>query len=200
MDCGGYVVKLGGSLIDVLEDLVPVLQGSMKSILIVPGGGGGAEAIRRKNPPPDTAHWMAILAMEHFGHQIASTGLSPVSRLFLVEKPSVLLPYCLLRKEDPLPHSWDITSDSIAAWVARSLDLPLIVLKSVDGIISGGRVLDSIHHPVPTDTVDPAFLPYILEKKVPAIVINGRRNDSVNKALLGDWSIGTRIMGRTEEL
>ncbi|WP_346866419.1 uridylate kinase [Methanocalculus sp. MSAO_Arc2] len=200
MDCGGYVVKLGGSLIDVLDDLIPVLQKSMKNILIVPGGGSGAEAIRRQNPPPDTAHWMAILAMEHFGHQIASTGLSPVSRLFLVKKPSVLLPYCLLRKEDPFPHSWDITSDSIAAWVAWSLDLPLIVLKSVDGIISGGRVLDSIHHFVPTDTVDPAFLPFILEKKVPAIVINGRRNDSVNKALLGDWSIGTRIMGRTEEL
>ena len=30
----------------------------------------------------------------------------------------VLAPSAWLRAADPLPHSWDVTSDSIAAWIA----------------------------------------------------------------------------------
>jgi acetylglutamate kinase len=39
-----------------------------------------------------------------------------------------------MRAADPLPHSWDITSDSIAAFIAGALGAgELILLKPVDG-------------------------------------------------------------------
>lgn len=197
---GACIVKLGGSLTDALIDLIPVLLEYKEGMVIVPGGGRGADAVRSLDPDPDTAHWMAIAAMEQYGHHIASFGIPSVDRLIRVDRPSVLLPYCLLRSKDPLPHSWDITSDTIAAWVAWRLNLPLIVLKSVDGVISSGRVLSQVHESLDTDTVDPAFIPYILQKGLSVTVQNGRKNECVRRALSGDYSQGTFITGMTEEL
>lgn len=196
----GYVVKVGGSLADILPDLVPVLSGREERLLIVPGGGAGADRIRRLDPDPGTAHWMAISAMEQYGHQIASLGIPAVDRLEEIEGPSVLLPYCILRREDPLPHSWDVTSDTIAAWVAFKTGLPLIILKSVEGISVHGEIADTIRSPVATDTVDPAFLPFIFRHGVEAAVLSGRNPDALLRALNGDYSGGTHIPCRTEEL
>ena len=40
----------------------------------------------------------------------------------------VLAPYQWLRHADPVPHSWDATSDSIAAWIAVTLRATHLVL------------------------------------------------------------------------
>src|SRR5256886_10531167 len=40
----------------------------------------------------------------------------------------VLAPYRWVRAADPLPHTWEITSDSIAAWLAGMLGARRIVL------------------------------------------------------------------------
>ncbi|MCQ1539430.1 uridylate kinase [Methanocalculus taiwanensis] len=196
----GYVVKVGGSLADILPDLVSVFKSCRMRLVIVPGGGAGADAVRLLDPDPDSAHWMAISAMEQYGHRIASLGIPPIDGIVPVSHPSVLLPYCLLRREDPLPHSWDVTSDTIAAWAAWRFSLPLIVLKSVDGIIADGRKVDIIASPLATDTVDYAFIPFILEHNVKAAVINGRRKRDLLHALSGDFSSGTYIPRRTEGL
>ncbi len=46
----------------------------------------------------------------------------------------MLAPYRWLRAEDALPHSWDVTSDSIAAWVAARVGARrLVLIKPVAG-------------------------------------------------------------------
>ena len=40
----------------------------------------------------------------------------------------MLAPYRWLREADPLRHTWDITSDSIAAWIAGQLAAERLVL------------------------------------------------------------------------
>jgi len=40
----------------------------------------------------------------------------------------VLAPYRWLRAADPLPHSWEVTSDSIAAWLAGQVRARRVVL------------------------------------------------------------------------
>ncbi|MCP1714311.1 aspartokinase-like uncharacterized kinase [Methanocalculus alkaliphilus] len=200
MGMPAYVIKLGGSLRDIVPGLVQVLTDHGTGSLIVPGGGAFADAVRDLDPDADAAHWMAISAMEQYGHYIGSHGIPTTDRIVRVNEPSVLLPYCLMRREDPLPHSWDITSDTIAAWVAWRLDLPLILLKSVDGIISEGRLLSEVSSPVVTDTVDPACIPFILRKRISALVINGRSSDALRQALSGEPLSGTIITGGTEEL
>ena len=84
----------------------------------------------------EAAHWMAVLAMDQYAHLIVSQ--LPASWLVygpedLVEASfagsiPVLAPFKWLRSADPLPHSWDVTSDSIAAWVAGALGARELVL------------------------------------------------------------------------
>ncbi|HPX73114.1 MAG TPA: uridylate kinase, partial [Methanoregulaceae archaeon] len=131
------MVKIGGSLMDAVDPLIRLFKKRQLAVLIVPGGGRFATQVREMGISGDPAHWMAIAAMEQMGWFIASREVNTVTSLRVPSRVEVLLPYTLLRNTDPLPHSWDVTSDTISAWIASSLSLPLILLKSVDGIRSG---------------------------------------------------------------
>ena len=49
-------------------------------------------------------------------------------------RPAVLAPYRWMRSADVLPHSWDATSDSVAAFIAGALDAAhLVLVKPRDG-------------------------------------------------------------------
>jgi 5-(aminomethyl)-3-furanmethanol phosphate kinase len=116
-------------------------------IVVIPGGGPLADAVRdldeRMGLTNDTAHWMAILAMDQFAHVLASR----IPEALLVDEPGcireglvsrravVLAPSRWVRSADPLPHTWDVTSDSIAAFVAGALDARhLILIKPVSHV------------------------------------------------------------------
>ncbi len=187
------VVKLGGSLYDRVIDLAPILARSARPLLIVPGGGKFADAIRAAELPADDAHWEAIQAMDRYGAYISTFGIPVTKRLAVPEKTTVLLPYTPTRKRDPLPHSWDITSDTIAAWVAKILGLDLLILKSVDGIRLHGHIETIIRAPVQTDVVDPCCIPYILKTNLRAVIINGAQPDTVARFLNGERVPGTWI-------
>jgi aspartokinase-like uncharacterized kinase len=48
----------------------------------------------------------------------------------------VLAPYRWLRRADPVAHSWDATSDSIAAWITIELGAThLVLLKPAAGAV-----------------------------------------------------------------
>ena len=155
------VVKVGGSLLarDDLAALVASLSEAAASsrIVVVPGGGPFADAVRdvteRNDPGDSAAHWMAILAMDQHAHLLA--GLWPGGRArrdalrgiaATVERGrlAILAPFNWLRSEDPTPHGWHVTSDSIAAWVAARLAARrLVLLKSVEGALDeAGAVLE----------------------------------------------------------
>jgi len=187
-------VKLGGSLYHKLPDLIPILRSSPVPLIIIPGGGVFADAVRAAHIPDDTAsHWMAVAAMDQYGLFLEFLGLECTKDLTIPEKTKVLMVYCTLRKIDPLPHSWDVTSDTIAAWVASRLGLDLLVLKSVDGIMVQGQMIETVNTPLETETVDASFLRYVLEKKIQTTIINGTVRDRVVKYLNGEGVPGTRI-------
>lgn len=187
------VVKLGGSLFNQVPDLVPVLLTSKRPLFIVPGGGIFADAVRKSRVDNDSAHWMAIASMDQYGWYIASRGLLATALLQVPDQPVVFLPYCSLRQLDPLPHSWDVTSDSIAAWVADVLGLDLLVLKSVDGIFKNGSLTKHVETTVGSDTVDPFFLSFVIDKKIKTTIVNGSRIRRVEKFLRGESVPGTTI-------
>ena len=136
---------------------------------------------------------MAVAAMDQYGWFIASHGMKVTNVLRKPEHSVVFLPYCSLRKSDPLPHSWSVTSDSIAAWIADMLSLDLLLLKSVDGILEDGILQEEVGAPCETDIVDPFFIPFILEKKIRTTIINGSRIERVEKFLQQEVVPGTRI-------
>jgi aspartokinase-like uncharacterized kinase len=142
------VVKVGGSLYD-LPDLGARLlewlaQFPSKQVLLVPGGGPTADAVRkldrRHNLGEEVAHWLALQALALNAHFLAAL----VPEATVVEsceqrskRISVLDPLAFCRADerdhpaDALPHTWDVTSDSIAARVAVAGNArQLILLKS----------------------------------------------------------------------
>jgi aspartokinase-like uncharacterized kinase len=187
------VVKLGGSLITRVPDLIPVFCSSLRPLFIIPGGGVFADTVRNAAVNGTSAHWMAIAAMDQYGWFIGSHGMKVTNILQKPEQSVVFLPYCSLRECDPLPHSWSVTSDSIAAWIAYTLSLDLLLLKSVDGMVEDGILLEEVGAPCETDTVDPFFIPFVLKNKIRTTIINGSHIERVEKFLRQEVVPGTRI-------
>jgi 5-(aminomethyl)-3-furanmethanol phosphate kinase len=173
------VVKIGGGLLaetGCLDALLTEIAAASRDValLIVPGGGPFADTVRdldRKiGLSDDAAHWMAVLAMDQYAHLIVARlpGGALVSEPGEIEAAQaagripVLAPYQWLRKVDPLPHAWDVTSDSIAAWVAGQVGARRLVLvkpSQADGTLVDryfSRALPSFvaAHMVPADRID----------------------------------------------
>lgn len=144
------VVKIGGALLAHPQHFEAVLTtladaASTRRLLIIPGGGPFADAVRhvdRQIKLSDTAaHWMAVLAMDQYAHLLVSrlhsaelvTSPDEITAALDAGRLPVLAPARWLREVDPLPHSWDVTSDSIAAWVAGSVRAHRLVLVKPPG-------------------------------------------------------------------
>jgi len=191
--CSPVVIKLGRSLWNRIPDLIAGLLASERPLFIVPGGGVFADIIRKMPVDDDSAHWMAIAAMDQYGWFIVSQGIMPTTILKVPDRPVVFLPYCSIRQHDPLPHTWDVSSDSIAAWVADYLGLELLLLKSVDGIMENGDLVREVKKPITTEVVDPFFIPFVFDRKITTAIINGSHPDRIDKFLMGQIVSGTRI-------
>jgi len=144
------VVKIGGSLFpDYVDDICEVLCESNEDVVLVSGGGRLANSLREFNSvktfSDDVNHWSAIKCMDILGELIADRNesvvavndIESISRVHECGKIPLLLVYDLMRSLDPLKHSWDVTSDSIACWLAHRINAKLLILTNVDGIYSG---------------------------------------------------------------
>lgn len=192
-DTRPLVVKIGGSLLDQVPALVPLLEESVRPLLIVPGGGRFADLVRDVAPEDESAHWMAVLAMEQVGWYIAGHGIPSTDRLGAPGETTVFLPYAEMRRNDPLPHTWDVTSDTIAAWVAATLDLDLLLLKSVDGIVRDGHLVSQVRQACDSDAVDGAFFDFVFTRRIRTRIVNGRKPERVRAVLAGRPVTGTVI-------
>ncbi|MBI4584655.1 MAG: hypothetical protein HY717_11625 [Planctomycetes bacterium] len=150
------VLKLGGSLLEPpdLADLPARLSrvlldhGGARPIFIV-GGGPMVECIRRWDRlyhlEEEPAHWIAVRALSINARVVEK--LLPVFRMAEAAEACfeaweggrvpILDCHAFLlqvdeRRPDPLPRSWKITTDSIAARAAQHFAAPrLVLLKSV---------------------------------------------------------------------
>ena len=139
------IVKIGGSLFpDYAIDLAKRLENTNSCIVL--GGGEFANLIRKYNDEikftEETNHWTAIDCMDIIAklvndkvestklaysiddvNQIADEGFTPI---FAVSE--------FLKTEDPFECSWDVTSDSIAAYISHLLNAKLLIVTNVNGI------------------------------------------------------------------
>jgi 5-(aminomethyl)-3-furanmethanol phosphate kinase len=159
------VVKVGGGLLASPGHLDAVLAelasaASTRRLLVIPGGGPFADAVREVDRElalsDEAAHWMAVLAMDQYAHLLVSrlrTGgivsdAAAIAAQLDQGRLPVLAPFRWLRDADPLPHSWDVTSDSIAAWFAGEVGARRLVLVKPLG--AGDQAVDPYFHRVMT--------------------------------------------------
>lgn len=143
-----WVVKLGGSLADWpdLRRWVAALAAPRAvDLLVVPGGGPFADQVRaaqaRWRFDDRAAHRMAVLAMEQYGLMLCALSRG---KLVPAETPRAIRA-ALSRGATPvwsarslvfqdaagargIDESWDMTSDSLAAWIAARLKADCLVL------------------------------------------------------------------------
>lgn len=147
-----WVVKLGGSLLGTpeLESWLEIVSrhGDGK-VVIVPGGGVFADAAREAQKltgiSDKIAHHLAVQAMDQYGVLMAGLhrGLATAaSELEIAERGwqhrgIIWLPSKMVCADEDIPASWEVTSDSLAAWLAHTLGAEhLILVKSIRPQIS----------------------------------------------------------------
>ena len=150
----GFVVyKLGGSLLSC-NDLAARLRAVMEQrpndrSLIVVGGGAAADVVRDWSRihtlSEEAAHWLALRSLSlnralvrHLlpeSREVSSCEAA-ISCWLEGNRPLLVdVEMCLQDAEghgqSPLPHCWDVTSDSIAAWITTHWKADeLVLLKS----------------------------------------------------------------------
>jgi 5-(aminomethyl)-3-furanmethanol phosphate kinase len=209
------VVKVGGGLgrgagDDALRALCATLGelGQRHPLLVVPGGAHFADAVReadrRFGLPAGTSHHMAVLGMEQFGWLLSELipGAERCAELAppAAGRTAVLLPACL--DLDELPASWQVTSDSIAAWAAGQVGAGrLVLVKEVDGLFADWPARAE---PLPQLTVAElaelrpggvdTYLAAVLQRATfETWVIGGRDPQRVVELLDSGTTVGTRI-------
>ncbi|MDI3486176.1 MAG: 5-(aminomethyl)-3-furanmethanol phosphate kinase [Methanolobus sp.] len=207
------VVKLGGSLIKHSTSIITALeehfgncdQGNDHSILIVPGGGVFANSVRDISEEcsigDDAAHWMAILSMEQYAYfLIDKTGVNYVENIHdFPSGVSVLMPYKTLKETDRLPHSWNVTSDTIGAWIAKETGSRFVKVTDVDGVIADDIIqkwMTALElSRMGVTCIDSSLPGFLMENLMDCVVVNGMYPERVIDAVIGKNVIGTHIKG-----
>lgn len=191
------IIKIGGSLSrsDALADCLNVLEKNYqgRAVVIVPGGGAFADQVRLAQQHWQfdnyTAHRMALLAMQQTALMLKGLkadfvivhNVAAIHYQLDRHKTVIWSPDILELDNAGIAASWDISSDSLAAWLARTLAASeLILIKSA--VIDASL---SLHQLAEQQIVDKAFCGFVAEAAFTTQVINVQRflcliNDNEN--------------------
>ena len=217
------VIKVGGSLAEDPERLKALCRklselAKKYAVIVVPGGGRVADVVRdfdqRFGLSSGVSHRMAILAMDQFG--LLLSDIMPNSHLFYklenakefleAKTVPIFLPSHLMFEEDPLQNSWDVTSDSIATYIAGRLNARKVILVTdVDGVFTNdpkkhsdatliervpAKKLLMMNHRTSVDNFLPKLL---LETQIDCYVVNGKYPARIEAILAGQRTTCTVI-------
>ena len=165
-----WVVKIGGSLAtdERLPQWLEILSASKQAIVIVPGGGAFADQVRHLQLhwqfSDAIAHHMAILAMRQYGLMLAglSSQFECIETVEVIKqhlhdslRPIVWMPCHRELEQDQIVASWDVSADSLAAWLCSKLNADrLILIKAADLSIHHDDSIEILQH---ANIVDRAF-------------------------------------------
>ncbi len=162
-----WVIKLGGSLynskyliqwLKVISDYINN-ESNKHNIIIVPGGGPFADIIRDADKKfkldPIHAHNMAVLGMQQYGYLMASLcsnfslagNEKDILHNWQTGKAVIWEPYQMVSSSCELEKSWQVTSDSLATWLAKYLSADqLVFIKSSELALSTVSIEQLVKH------------------------------------------------------
>lgn len=183
-----WVIKIGGSMLgepelaNWLEILIKYGDGK---VVIVPGGGLFADTVREAqqltNISDAVAHKLALLAMDQFGLLMA--GMNPAlatasSELEIAERGwqhrgIVWLPSKMVLADGSIPQNWQVTSDSLSAWLANKLGATQLMLVKSKSLIAYQEMLSiPLQKLVEDELVDSQFVEFATGQKYQTWLLN----------------------------
>jgi 5-(aminomethyl)-3-furanmethanol phosphate kinase len=201
---GPVVVKLGGSLAfsSDLQQWIVACTACAGRVVIVPGGGPFADTVRSAQAQMQlddvAAHQMAVLAMEQFGRALASR-----NALLALADTADAIRHCLARQHvavwsparmvfgaRDIAPSWDVTSDSLAAWLSGSIGATrLLVVKSV-ALASRRECCESL---VAAGVLDKAFPQYLRSRAVRCSILGPKDHAAAMAAIRDGTPVGLSV-------
>ena len=193
-----WVVKLGGSLIgsSALRRWLGVLtQVSDGQVVIVPGGGLFADAVRESQRMTGiddaTAHQMAVMAMDQYATLMR--GLNPAltlaaSELEIAERgwqhqAIVWKPSPMVLADQSIAMSWNVTSDSLAAWLAAKLNARHLIIVKSDLSQYEHQSAWEVNTLMRDGLLDASFAEYIEGQSFETWVVDVQAVDSLNAGM-----------------
>jgi len=238
------VFKIGGKILENSNNIKSTIsqlthlydEKILQKILVIPGGGSFANFVRSLDEVlqigDDLAHWIAIYSMNYNGIILNRKypNLETIEKLKTFQDAKqmfcIFLPYSFLREDDTLPHNWDVTSDSIALYVANKLKLSqCFIIKNIDGIFNIDKELikslstfkynklknsNQLDNIIEDDSnikkskpIDSHLLKLIEKYKTPCYILNGGPNNQrilefFNTDLHDEKKIYTTIVSQIE--
>ncbi|MHA1318310.1 MAG: amino acid kinase family protein [Promethearchaeota archaeon] len=229
---GGKILENSNNIKSTFSQLTQLFEKEiLQKIIVIPGGGTLANFVRSLDDileiGDDLAHWIAIYSMNYNGIILNRKypNLESIDKLKTFQDAKqifcIFLPYSFLREDDTLPHNWDVTSDSIALYVANKLKLSqCFLIKNIDGIFNIDKELikststfkynelkrsNQLENIIENDNnikkskpIDSHLLKLIEKYKTPCYILNGgpdnqRIVEFFNSAILDEKKIYTKI-------
>jgi dihydroneopterin aldolase len=167
------IVKLGGSLAYTphIAAWLEALAAWGGPLILVPGGGPFADCVRTAQGAMgfnDTAaHRMALMAMGQFGIALAAYSEAFTLADSRDELESVLsagtipvwLPERMVLGASDVPACWEVTSDSLAAWLAWTYGARRLLLLKASDLAAPGSARDL----AADNIVDPFFPRFVAQ-------------------------------------
>ena len=148
-----------------------------------------------------TAHHLALLAMEQFGRMLA--GLRPglasadsraaIRRALRDGRVPVWMPTAMVLGRPEIAESWEVTSDSLALWLAGEIGARRVILvKSAPAPSGPLTALDLARRGL----VDPAFPAFLEKSRCEAFYTGPEQGETYAQAVLHSPRIGGPRGGR----
>ena len=234
---GGKILENSNNIKSTFSQLAQLFEKEiLQKIIVIPGGGSIANFVRSLDEVlqigDDLAHWIAIYSMNYNGIILNRKypDLESIEKLKTFQDAKqmfcIFLPYSFLREDDTLPHNWEVTSDSIALYVANKLKLSqCFLIKNIDGIFNIDKELiksmstfkynelkssNQLEYIVEDESnikkskpIDSHLLKLIEKYKTPCYILNGSPNNQrivefFNSDLLDEKKIYTKIGSQIE--
>ena len=238
------VFKIGGKILENFKDIKSTISQLtqlfedkiLQKIIVIPGGGSFANFVRSLDDVlqigDDLAHWIAIYSMNYNGIMLHRKypDFEIIEKLKIFQEAKqkfcIFLPYRFLREDDILPHNWDVTSDSIALYIATKLKLSqCFLIKNIDGIFNIDKELiksistfkynelkssNQLDNIIEEDSnikkskpLDSHLLKLIEKYKTPCYILNGKPNNQriiefFNSDISDEKKIYTKIDSKIE--
>jgi aspartokinase-like uncharacterized kinase len=177
------VVKLGGSLAyekSLTSWTRELAAHGAGRIVVVPGGGPFADQVRAAQVhwrfSDSIAHRMALAAMDQYGTMLS--GLEPrfaacktyaeIRAALTAGRVPIWLPSRMLENAADIQESWDVTSDSLAAWLAKQMGARALILVKSCALGADRGDMDAL---TASGIVDPAFRVTVRDKQLRVIAL-----------------------------